>query len=128
MIIEKRSIPAAILLSLVTCGLYTLYWEYKVYESLYRANNIPNTAGIDVLLSIVTCGLYGLYMMYKAGKLESSAFRMYNLPHKDDSVIYVILALFSVGIISMCILQSSINNTLADTVNNQVYGPDNRLN
>lgn len=126
MYIEKRSIPMAIILTIVTCGFYMLYWEYKLLESLYRANNLPSSAGTDVLLSIVTCGIYGLYMIYKAGKMESSANRAYNLPEKDEAALYLILGIFGLGIISFCILQSNINNLLADAVNGAYNDPQRR--
>ena len=118
MIIEKREVPIAILLSIVTCGIYFLYWEYKIYDSLYKANNQPSSAGVDLLLSCVTCGIYFIYMMYKSGKMESSALAMYGLQEKDDSVLYMILGIFGLGIVSAAIIQTNINNQLADAVNN----------
>ena len=121
--IEKRSIPMAIIFTILTCGIYEIYWNYKIWDSLYRANGLPSSAGVDVLLSIVTCGIYGLYMLYKAGKMESDAFKRYDLGDKDDSVLYIVLAIFSFGIISNAILQSSINNQLADRVNAELVDP-----
>ena len=123
MFIEKRSVGMAVVLSLITCGIYALYWEYKVWDSLYRANNMPSTAGTDVLLGIVTCGIYTHYMMYKAGKMESDAHRIFNLPPKDDSVLYLILSLFTIGILPLAIIQGNINSTLADVVNAQYHNP-----
>ena len=121
--IEKRSIPLAIIFTLLTCGIYEIYWNYKIWDSLYRANGLPSTAGVDVLLSIVTCGIYGLYMLYKAGKLEAEAFRRYDLGEKDDSVLYIVLAVFTFGIVSNAIIQSSINTQLADRVNAGMIDP-----
>ena len=124
--IEKRSIPMAIIFTILTCGIYEIYWNYKIWDSLYRANGLPSSAGVDILLSIVTCGIYGLYMLYKAGKMESDAFKRYDLGDKDDSVLYIVLAIFSFGIISNAILQSSINNQLADRVNAELVDPQRR--
>ena len=126
MIIEKRSIPVAILLSLITCGIYVIYWEYRILDNMYRANNIPSSAGTDILLSIVTCGIYGLYMLYRAGKMETQAMEYYNLPEKNEAALYLILGIFGLGIVSFCILQSSINNLLADAVNGSFDDPQRR--
>ena len=123
MIIEKRSIPSAIIFTILTCGIYVIYWEYKILDSLYKANNIPSNAGVDVLLSIVTCGIYGLYMLYKAGKMETSAMAMYGLPEKDEAALYLILGVVGLGIVSFAILQSNINNHIADAVNNTFHDP-----
>jgi hypothetical protein len=124
MFIEKRSLPLAIIFAVITCGIYMIYWEYRILDSLYRVNNMPSSAGTDVLLSILTCGIYGLYMLYRAGKMESSAMAMYNFPEKDEGALYVILGIFSMGIVSFCILQSNINTMLADAHNNTVTYDD----
>lgn len=125
MIIEKRSIPACIILAIITCGIYALFWEYKLLDSLYRANERPSSAGTDVLLSIVTCGLYGLYMLYKAGKMESDVLVRYGMPNRDDSVLYLILGFIGLGLISFCILQNNLNS-MADTVNSSYYDSSDR--
>jgi len=126
MIIEKRSVGLAIVLSILTCGIYLIYWEYKIWDSLYKANGQPSNAGVDVLLSFVTCGIYMIYMFYKGGKMESTAFAKYDLPQKDDSMLYLILGIFGLGIVSFAILQSNLNNILADAVNSEYNDPQYR--
>jgi len=121
MIMQKRSVGVSIVLIFLTCGIYALYWDYKNWESLYRANGLHSTAGTDLLLSLVTCGIYYIYMHYKMGKMEGEAFARYGLGHKDDSVLYLLLTLFGLGIVATAILQSNINFPLADTVNAAYY-------
>ena len=122
--IEKRSVGLAIFLSIITCGIYMIYWEYVVIDSLYKANKMPSTAGMDVVLSIVTCGIYGLYMLYKAGKLESGAHTLHELPPKDDSILYILLGIFGLAIVSFAILQNNINTSLVDRVNGPANNPE----
>ena len=105
----KRSVGVAILLSFLTCGIYAIYWYYQVLTSLYRLNNLPSNAGVDIVLTIVTCGLYGIYLAYKIGKLESSMHHIMGLPPRDDSILYLILSIFSLDIIVFAIVQSNIN-------------------
>ena len=38
MIREKRNVGLSILLSLITCGLYTLYWIYQLNEDIQYLN------------------------------------------------------------------------------------------
>ena len=117
MIIERRSVGVAILLAFLTCGIYTLYWDYKMWDSLYKANKMQSRAGTDLVLALVTCGIYYIYMHYKAGKLESSAHHLHGLTPTDDSILYIILTIFGLGLVSMAILQSNINKNLVDVVN-----------
>jgi len=93
------------------------YWDYKIWDSMYRANGMQSRAGTDLLLSIVTCGIYYIYMHYRMGKLEAEAWARHGLGHKDESLIYLLLTIFGLGIISVAIVQSNINHPLADAVN-----------
>jgi len=117
MLIEKRSVATSIILTLITCGIYGIYWEYKLLDSLYKANNQNSSAGMDILLGIITCGIYNIYICYKLGQLEKQAHEVYGLPAKDDSILYLILAIFSYGLIAWAIIQHNVNTNLADTVN-----------
>ena len=110
---DKRSVGVAILLSIVTCGIYGYYWLYKLLCTHYRINNQPNNAGMDIVLYIVTCGLYGIYLGYKMGKLESTTHHVMGAPPRDDSILYLILNIFGLWIVVYAILQSNIN-TLVD--------------
>lgn len=70
MVLEKKSIGMCILLSVITCGIYSLYWVYTLQEDTNRLtmNNTEPTGGMVVLLDIVTCGIYGVYWSYRQGE------------------------------------------------------------
>ncbi len=114
MSIEKRSIGVAILLSIITCGIYFYFWLYKIADDLYRVNGEESSAGMDILLSIVTCGIYYIYLSYKLGKLSTRARIRYNLYQKDDSVLFLILAVLGLGVINLCIIQDDLNREIGD--------------
>jgi len=119
----KRSVGVAILLSVLTCGIYMIYWWYQVLTSLYRLNNLPSNAGLDIVLSIITCGIYGIYLAYKMGKMESSINYSMGLPPRDDSILYLILSLFGLDIIVLAIVQSNINNLVDQCGGRGPHGP-----
>jgi len=108
----QRNIALAIILTIVTCGIYGLYWLYKLVDELNEASN--NTAGqsggMVLLLSIVTCGIYELIWLYKAGGLVTTAKGSRNLPvESDSSIIYLLLGLFGFGIVSYALIQNELN-------------------
>ena len=107
---DKRGIGLAVVLTIVTCGIYLYYWLYQLLSTLYRLNNRQSSAGLDLILSLITCGIYTIYLGYKMGKLESEAYQANGLPFKDDSVLYLILAIFGLTVINLAIIQSGINN------------------
>lgn len=106
---EERSIPMCIVLSLVTCGIYSIYWFYRNLQDLYMLNGLPNKAGQDILLSIVTCGIYGAYMRYQMGGYIGNARQRVGLPGKNDGVIYLVVSLIGGAIIIDAIIQNELN-------------------
>ena len=106
-----RSIALGIIFSLLTCGIYALYWQYKQMETLnawLRRNEY--SFWLWLLLSIVTCGIFGIYYEYKM------ASGINEIQHNNDwyvannlAVICVVLAVFGIGIASLAIQQSEIN-------------------
>ena len=66
-----RSLLIYILLSLVTCGIYSLFFIHSLAKdvNVACAGDGKETAGLLklILLSIVTCGIYGVYWYYSLG-------------------------------------------------------------
>ena len=114
--IQKRNIALNIILSIVTCGIYGLYWLYTLANDVNtvcrnQSGEYQQTSpGMVLLLSIVTCGIYQWYWLYKCGKRLNSTRYSNGFAVTDDSVIMLILAIFGLGIVSYCILQSSLND------------------
>ena len=109
--ITKRDIVVSIILSVVTCGIYALYWFVCLTDDSNALSKDEKTTsgGIAVILSIVTCWIYGVYWNYKLGKKLFEAGQLYNKNIGDNSILYLILSIFGFGIVSYCIAQSDIN-------------------
>lgn len=63
---EPRNIVLYVILSIVTCGLWSLVWFFQLGGDIQalRGDDKPNTL-VDFLLTIVTCGLWGFYVAYQ---------------------------------------------------------------
>ena len=110
--IKNRNIVVAILLTIVTCGIYGIYWFICLTNeanSLTLDDDYQTSGGMALLFTIITCGIYGFYWMYKMGiKAEK-------ISNKDNSVypiLFLVIGLCGVGIISYIILQDTINKSL----------------
>lgn len=67
--VEERNIAMCIILSLVTCGIYGLYWFVCLTEDTNAAANEEGTSGVMALVfTLITCGIYGLYWAINAVK------------------------------------------------------------
>lgn len=102
----KRSIPLCIVFSIITCGIYGIYWMVKMNDELNSLAGVQGTSGVTVvLLTLVTCGIYGWYWSYKMGQnvdvIKGS---------QNTGVIYIVLALFGLSIVNYCLMQDTINN------------------
>ena len=65
--IQERNIVTCIILSIITCGIYGIYWEICLVNDLNVAADTPNdtSGGMVFLLSIITCGIYMLYRLLR---------------------------------------------------------------
>lgn len=110
----KRSIPVCIILSVVTCGIYGLYWFVCMTD---EANTLSHregdtSGGVALILQIITCNIYGLYWAYQMGYKLDQAKVNQGLQPGNSSVVYLILQLF-VPIVGYALMQNDIN-TLID--------------
>ena len=111
----KRSIPLAIVFTIITAGIYGIYWLYQLTEEAHAAAGERTTAsgGMVIVFTLVTCGIYSLYWLYKMGETIIMAKQRRamtvdtNLP-----IIYLVLALFGFGIISYALMQNSLNEII----------------
>ena len=106
--VSKRGIPLAIILSIVTCGIYTVYWQIKLTDEMNTLLNKPNaTSGLMAFIySVITCGIYFIYWLYKMGD------NVDELKGKsgDTGILYLILGILCLGIIPMALAQDAIND------------------
>ena len=111
----KRSIPVAIILSLVTCGIYTIYWFVKLTDEMNALSGKQNpTSGVMALvLTLVTCGIYGFYWAYKMGEAVDVVKQRSGIPSGSSSVLFLVLMVIGLGFINYCLIQDTINNNVA---------------
>ena len=125
--LEKRSIPKTIILSIVTCGIYAMYWLVKLTDETHAALGRENTAkGTTALIfTIITCGIYGFYWVYMMGEAITEAKTKRGM-HADGNTafIYVALYFFGLGLISQALLQDSLNDIIEHDGNGSQTGAD----
>lgn len=110
--IQQRNIAVCIILSIVTCGIYGIYWRVCIVNELNLASgrNSDTSGGMVVLFTIITCGIYSFWWYYQAA-LKVNEVRRRNGEMMDGSsgVLYLVLALFGLSIVNDCIIQGELN-------------------
>ena len=109
--VRERSVAVAIILSIVTCGIYGLYWLACMSDDLNTLTRRNETSGgMVVLLSIVTCGIYNWYWLYKAGEKVDMLKNSSGTASSYSSIVYLLLGVFGLSIVSYALIQDEINN------------------
>ena len=110
--ISKRNIGVAVILSIVTCGIYGIYWFIVLTDDARSVSNDNTGAsgGVAFLLTLVTCGIYGYYWAFKQGERIDNAKAMRGIPTNGNSnILYLILQIFGLGIVNYILIQDSLN-------------------
>lgn len=111
--IQQRNIAVCIILSIVTCGIYGLYWLACLTNDTNTVAKTEGTSGVvTVLLTIVTCNIYSLYWGYKQGEKIDIAKQNHGLPAGNSNVLYLLLCLF-IPVVAWALMQNELN-TLAN--------------
>lgn len=110
-VLEYRDIAIAIILSIVTCGIYGIFWIISLTNDANKVADRPTdtSGGMVILLTLITCGIYGIYWNYKMGQKIYEAGQRYNKSISDNSVLYLVLSLFGLQIVNYALMQSDLN-------------------
>ena len=91
--IQRRNIALYIILSIVTCGIFTYYWIYVLNEDMnHLTGDYSISGGLLIVLSIITCGIYLWYWLYKMGGKLDSLRQSRGIPSNNSGILYIILA------------------------------------
>lgn len=107
---ENRDIVLSVILSIITCGIYKLYWVYKVSSELENEGQTGGLDGAIILLLCIFTGSIGflLFAMYADANVNAIKARR-GLPVVDNKAVWMILG-FMIPIVLIPLVQSEINN------------------
>ena len=110
-VVDNRNIALAIILTIITCGIYSIVWFIFMVDDVNKVSPEENSqsGGIVFLLSLITCGIYGIVWFYQAAKRLEDSGKKYGVSISDNSIIYLVLNLLGFSIISYGLLQYDLN-------------------
>lgn len=107
--IKERNIVTAIILTVVTCGLYGIYWVICMAREAVSVKD-PADSGVLEIVLMLFLPFLGFFMTEK--KLAEGCAAK-GIPHQDNSVLYLILGLVGLSIVNYCMLQNDLNKIAA---------------
>ncbi len=103
--IKERNPITAIILSIVTCGIYMIYWAVCMAKEAVSVKDENDNALVEILLFLFLCPV-GFYL---AEKKLAEGCEAKGIAHKDNSVLYLILGFVGLGIVNFFMMQSDLN-------------------
>lgn len=103
-----KRITLNVILSIITLGIYQIFWEYKMicfHKDLVKDEQ-------NVILQTILCAIIPFYLTYKMYKIDTDFYNEFRLKLKlkKDNYAVVAFALFPIiSAFSLGIMQSNIN-------------------
>lgn len=108
---QQRNIGMAIFLSIITCGIYGIYWFIVLTDEVNVASKTENgtTGGMAFLFTLITCGIYGFFWAYQQGEKIDKAKTERGIASSNSGVIYLVLSIFGLSIVAYALMQNELN-------------------
>jgi len=108
---EPSNVAKDVILSLITCGLWDIFWQYKQMQAVNMLLGRKEFSFFKWLVfTILTCGLYHIYHEYLMGRAIVEIQHQYGLPTSESlPAVSIVLALISLGIITDALQQKELN-------------------
>ncbi len=105
MVIEKRDLVKCVILTIITCGIYGIYWGVKLGKDAVHVKDV-NDDGLSEVLLIIFLPFVGFYL---AEKKLTDGLKAKGIEHTDNSIIYLVLGIFGFSIVDFILMQNDLN-------------------
>lgn len=111
MTITGRGIAVAVILTIVTCGIYGIFWMIKLNDEINYLSGETNatSGGMVFLFSLITCGIYAIYWAYKMGERVD---RIKGDPHGNSAILFLIVSIIGFSIVAYALMQDTVNKAV----------------
>lgn len=121
--INKRNIGSCIILSLITLGIYSIYWEYLLVKNT-RTIKKDDSSCTGEMLCLIFVPFYSLYWWFTRGKLVRDEFSKHGYSASSNETAFLVLALFGLGIVAMAIMQNDFNSLQSESTQSDQRSAD----
>lgn len=106
---KHRNVFLALLFSVLTCGIYYIYWFVSLTnQSNQLAPKNATMGGVGAFfMTLITFGIYDAYWSYRMGEKAGEM-----LNKKSDGFLYLVLWFFTLGFVPVCLGQSAVNKAV----------------
>lgn len=109
----KRSVATVVILTIVTCGIYSLYWFWVAIKELYEAGH-KSIGNLEPVIQFILLFVYvgGIFFAINADANLNEVKAQKGLPVADNKILYIVLAVIC-PIIMVALVQNEMNKLAA---------------
>lgn len=103
----NRNIVLCIVFSIISCGIYSLYWFVMLTDETNEMSGQTELAGgvLALIFTLISCNIYGWYWAFKMGEKVDQI----KGSDANSGIMFIILQALGLSIINYCIVQDTIN-------------------
>ncbi len=107
---EVRDPIMVTVLSLVTCGIYNMYWLYMTIEEMNKGLGEERFNFFkEIGLSVITCGLYAFYFYWQFCNATAELQQRWGVqPAQEGAILFVLFLVFPPA--AVFLIQQGLNN------------------
>ena len=95
---KTRSPVLVIIFSIITLGIYAIYWFYTIMEDMNKLLDREYLSSILLILLSIICPPVAWYVLYKVDAGLVDLCRREGIPYKENFILWLLLTLvFGVG-------------------------------
>jgi hypothetical protein len=114
----KREPIMVILLTFITCGIYSFYWHYKTGDELRLATGRPDIINPVFVFVSICCPPVMLYYIYTMDKALMELSTQRGKQYSSNFMLWILLCLLGVGLfVEMFMVQDKLNDIWDDSGN-----------
>lgn len=108
-VVKERNIPAAVALSVLTFGIFFIYWIYQMIQSIMLAKGDKKGNSAGELLCFLFLPFYSLYWYYTRAKKIYAAQKERNIVSRNQCIFCIVFYIIGLQAISLMLLQKELN-------------------
>ncbi len=110
--LTKRSVASVIIFSLLTCGIYMIWWTYVTCDALQRQGQKTSIPPIlTTLMMLFFSNVGGALLGVDADDNINAIKARYGMPTTDNKILWLILGIF-IPIVTVALVQYEINQMI----------------
>ncbi len=107
---KKRSVAAVVILSIITCGIYAVYWSYVVTTDLQKESGVQKIPPVlTMLLMLFVSAAGGGLLGWDCNETINAIKAKRGVQTQDNTVLWIVFGVL-LNVVTIGLIQNEINH------------------